>query len=132
MTLPSYTQHEPYDIVLIDGPHGYPFPDFEYMLFYPHIKKGGLLVVDDVNIPTIGRLADFLAEDEMWEVVGLVHSTALFRRTQAETLDPTGDGWWTQRYNRRRVSPKCDIYLNDGSIEDRFTKPELDRKTHGG
>ncbi len=131
-TLPTYHQHEAYDIVLLDGPHGYPFPELEYLFLYPHVKKGGLLIVDDVLIPTIGRLADFLAEDEMWDVVGLVEGTAIFRRTEADTFDPTGDGWWAQRYNRRRVSPKRDIFLKDGTVEDHFTKQDIDRKVHGG
>jgi hypothetical protein len=130
-TLPTYTQHAPYDIVLQDGPHGYPFPELEYFFFYPHIKPGGLLLVDDVSIPTIGRLADFLAEDEMWQPVAVVAVTAIFRRTDAKTFDPEGDGWWTQRYNRRRVSPRREIHLDAGPVVDLFTSQNLDRRLHG-
>ncbi len=60
-TLPTYADHRAYDLVLIDGPHGFPFPDLEYYFIYPHLKAGGLLVVDDIHIPTIGRLADFIS-----------------------------------------------------------------------
>ena len=35
--------------VLIDGPHGYPFPEIEYFYFYPRLKPGALLVVDDIR-----------------------------------------------------------------------------------
>jgi hypothetical protein len=63
LVLPIYRSHFTYDFVFLDGPHGYPFPELEYFFFYPHIREGGLLIIDDVNIPTIGRLADFLAED---------------------------------------------------------------------
>lgn len=132
VTLPSYAQHAPYDLVLIDGPHGYPFPELEYLALYPHITKGGLLIVDDVNIPTIGRLADFLAEDEMWEAVGLVSATAVFRRTAAPTFDPTGDGWWEQRYSRRRVAPSRDVFLDTGlPVEDCYSSMEIDRRMRG-
>ena len=113
-TLPTYAGHIPYDLVLIDGPHGFPFPELEYYFFYPHIKCGGLLVVDDIHIPTIGRLADFLAEDRMFEKVEFLGSTAIFRRTAAPLFDPFGDGWWEQDFNRRRSDFDKNIFLRDG------------------
>ena len=113
-TLPRYEAHTPYDLVLIDGPHGFPFPELEYFFLYPHIKTGGLLVIDDINIPTIGRLADFLCEDRMFEKVEFIGGTAVFRRTDAPLFDPFGDGWWLQDFNRRRAHFAKDIYLEDG------------------
>jgi hypothetical protein len=127
-TLPIYRTHEKYDVVLIDGPHGYPFPELEYLALYPHIKEGGYLIVDDVSIPTIARLADFIAEDEMFELVETISATSIFRRTSAPTFNPSGDGWWTQRYNRRRVSPKRDIFLGDGEVADEITAQKIDHK----
>jgi predicted O-methyltransferase YrrM len=114
LTLPRYKDHLSYDLVLIDGPHGYPFPELEYYYFYPHLKTDGLLVVDDIHIPTISRLADFLSEDRMFEKVEFIGSTAIFRRTDAPVFDPLGDGWWLQDFNRRRTSFLKDIYLQDG------------------
>lgn len=117
-TLPFFTAFKPYDVVLIDGPHGYPFPEMEYYYFYPHLRPGGILIIDDVHIATIGRLADVIAEDEMFEPVELVSTTAVFRRTDAPAFDPTGDGWWLQDFNRRRIPrhlPYLAQYvLNDG------------------
>jgi hypothetical protein len=112
-TLPTYNRFRVYDCVLIDGPHGYPFPEIEYYYFYPNIRTGGLLIIDDVHIPTIGRLADFLQEDDMFEMHQLVDTTALFRRTTAPLFDPVGDGWWTQKYNRRRTPPNHSFFLRD-------------------
>jgi predicted O-methyltransferase YrrM len=114
LTLPKYEDHTPYDLVLIDGPHGYPFPDLEYYYFYPHLRIGGLLIVDDIHIPTIGRLADFISEDAMFELVEFIDTTAIFRRTDAPAFDPTGDGWWRQDYNRRRAPFSHEFYLADG------------------
>jgi hypothetical protein len=126
-TLPLFAGHVPYDLIMLDGPHGYPFPELEYLFLYPHLKKGGILILDDVHGPTIGRLADFIAEDEMFECIGLVEATALFRRTEAPTFDPCGDGWWAQRYNRRRVSPgRTACYLLDGPVVETFTARKLD------
>lgn len=131
-TLPRFERHQPYDVILIDGPHGYPFPELEYIFLYPHLKIGGILILDDVAIPTIGRMADVLAEDEMFEVVKLVgNNTALFRRTNAETFDPCGDGWWLQHYNRRRISHTRKIAIADGPSEDVFSSQRLDDRLHG-
>ncbi len=114
VTLPSFEHKLQYDCVLIDSPHGYPFPEIEYNYFYPHIKEGGLLIIDDVQIASIGRMADVLQEDEMWEFVELVLTTAIFRRTSAPCFNPTGDGWWEQGFNRRRTTKDLHFYLEDG------------------
>ena len=101
VSLPKWEFAEPLDFVILDGPHAYPFPDLEYFHVYPHVRAGGVLVVDDIHIPTIGHLYDFLRDDEMWEHAGDVETTAFFKRTHAPLLDPHGDGWPSQRYNRR-------------------------------
>jgi predicted O-methyltransferase YrrM len=91
----------PLDLALLDGPHAYPFPDLEYWAVYPHVKAGGLLVVDDVQIPTVNNLFRFLRADAMWELLEVVETTAFFRRTTAPTFNPLGDGWHDQGYNAR-------------------------------
>lgn len=130
-SLLSFKHDGSYDAVLIDGPHGWPFPEFEYLMFYPHIKHGGYLIVDDVNIPTIGRMADILSEDEMWDLIEIVRTTVVFRRTDVQMFDPKGDGWWLQKYNRRRVSSKRDIFINEGPTKDLVTYLRLDNHIHG-
>jgi hypothetical protein len=130
-TLPIHKDHAIYDFILIDGPHGYPFPELEYIFLFPHLRKGGLLLIDDVNIPTIGRMADILCEDEMFDPVALIGGTLALRRTDADGFDPRGDGWWLQRFNRRRVSPRRDIYLPSASIEDKISKLRRDLWVHG-
>lgn len=114
MTLPAYRGHSPYDVVMIDGPHGFPFPELENYYLYPHLKAGALLIVDDIHIATIGRLADFIAEDSMFEIVEIADATAIFRRTDAPVFDPLSDGWWLQDFNRRRVDFSKEVQLRDG------------------
>jgi hypothetical protein len=71
-----------YDLVLLGRvPDGWPFPEIEYIQFYPHIRRDGYLLVGDVNIPNIGRVADVNAEDRMWDLIDVVGYTAVFRRT---------------------------------------------------
>jgi Methyltransferase domain len=124
-TLPAFQHTHKYDIVLLDGPHGWPYPELEYYYFYPHIVTGGLLIVDDCDIPTIGRMADVLIEDDMWELATMAGPTAIFRRTDAPLFDPTGDLWWEQKYNRRRVSVQHGAYLPGSSPIDQISSVTL-------
>jgi hypothetical protein len=101
VTLPQHRFPEKLQLVLIDGPHGYPFPDLEYYFLYPHLEAGALLIVDDIQIPTVHNLFQFLRQDAMFELDETVQTTAFFTRTKAPTFDPFGDGWWQQNYNAR-------------------------------
>jgi hypothetical protein len=66
------------------------------------LSENGLLIVDDIDIPTIHNLYRFLKKDAMFDLVEVVHTTAFFRRTAAPTFDPLADGWWNQSFNRRK------------------------------
>jgi hypothetical protein len=100
-TLPLHHFTGKLQLVLLDGPHGYPFPDLEYYFLYPHLETGALLILDDIHIPTIHNLFQFLRRDAMFELDEIVQTTAFFTRTTAPTFDPLGDGWWRQNYNTR-------------------------------
>ena len=100
-TLPRHVFTEKLQLVLIDGPHGYPFPELEYYFLYPHIAAGGLLILDDIHIPTVHHLFAFLRRDAMFHLEEIVGVTAFFTRTDAPVFDPLGDGWWLQSYNKR-------------------------------
>lgn len=107
LTLPQHPFTDPLDLVMIDGPHGFPFPCLEYYYFSPHIRPGGMLIVDDIHIPSLRFMFEFLRKDAMWRLNDVVDQTAFFARTEAATLDPLGDGWWLQGYNqpsRRRAA----------------------------
>jgi hypothetical protein len=102
ITLPQYRFSDRLQFVLIDGPHGYPFPDLEYYYFYPLLEPGGLLLIDDLPIPTIARMFDIIKADDMFELVEVVNDQlAIFSRTDAPLIDPASDSWWLQGYNRR-------------------------------
>ena len=53
LTLPRHSFADKLQLVLIDGPHAYPFPDLEYYYLNPHLDPGGILIVDDIQIPTV-------------------------------------------------------------------------------
>src|SRR6185436_15229680 len=87
-TLAAHRFETPLDLVLVDGPHGFPFPHLEYYFLYPHLAAGGLLVLDDIHVRTVNDLFRFLRADAMFELLAVVHTTAFFRRTAAATFDP--------------------------------------------
>jgi hypothetical protein len=101
-TVPAY-EFDGLDVAVIDGPHGYPFPELEYFYLYPHVNPGGILFLDDINIPTLYRMYTFLLEDPMWSLDRVVAHTAFFRRTDEPTFYPYGDGFDQQPFNKRRL-----------------------------
>jgi len=107
LTLPGHSFTRPLDLVLIDGPHGFPFAQLEYFHFYQKLRKDGMLVVDDIHIPTIRQMYDFLRDDQMWTHVEDVLTTAFFQRSDAPLFDPHGDGWEKQQFNQRYFPDKA-------------------------
>jgi len=102
VTLPRYKFEHEIDLALLDGPHAYPFPDLEYFYVYPHLSVGAVLVLDDIHIPTVNNLFRFVREDDMFELIEVVGTTAFLRRTSAPAFPTDQDGWETQNYNLAR------------------------------
>ena len=115
-TLATHQFDAPLDLVMLDGPHGYPFPELEYYFTYPHLAEGALLIVDDIHIPTVFNMFAFLREDAMFRLEEIVHTTAFFVRTSAPLFNPLADGWWLQKYNERRFP------ITDSSLPATFTE----------
>jgi hypothetical protein len=128
VTLPSYRFSNKLQIALIDGPHGYPFPDLEYYYFYPLIEAGGLLIIDDIQIPSIGRMVDIVKADDMFDLLEIIHNTAILRRSHAPLIDPQSDSWWLQGYNRafdQKVSHSKRLLSYLASITPKFVKTKI-------
>lgn len=100
-TMPTHVFDCMYDAILLDGPHGYPFPEIEYFFCYPNLKNGGLLILDDIDIPTIDHMYRVLRQDDMFEPIGVFGGTGFLKRTFAPLFYPYGDGWGLQNYNTR-------------------------------
>ncbi len=117
-TLPGFRFPEGtlFDVILIDGPHGYPFPDLEYAILYPFLKKGGVLIVDDIHIPSIGNMFDTLRSDRMYDELGVFGTTGVLRRTHIDAVPADGDHWYEQNYNYSKFPLSMDKYHIDRSI----------------
>jgi hypothetical protein len=129
VTLPLHTFTDRLQLVLIDGPHAYPYPDLEYYYLYPHLDRDALLIVDDIHIPTISHMFDFIRADEIFALQEVIETTAFFRRTSAPAFSPFGDGWWTQRYNARAFEATAAELFTGAPLEriDRATASYVDQ-----
>ena len=106
VTLPGYQFEHKLQVALIDGPHGYPFPDLEYYYIYPNLERHALLIVDDIQIPTIRNMFEFIKADDMFDLLEVFGNTAFFRRTKAPVFPPLRDLWWKQNYNKSVLDPE--------------------------
>src|SRR5579863_709207 len=62
-TVPRHPFEGELDLVLLDGPHAYPLPQIEFAYLFPHLRVGGWLVVDDIQIPSVHNLFTFLKKE---------------------------------------------------------------------
>jgi SAM-dependent methyltransferase len=117
-TLPVYRFPDGlmFDVILIDGPHGYPFPDLEYALLYDRLKPGGILILDDIHIASIGAMYDILRDDRMYEEIGVFSTTGLLRRSTLEGVPSDGDHWFEQNYNVSRFPLPMAKYHPDRGV----------------
>ena len=100
-TVPRYEFGAELDLVLLDGPHAYPLPQLEFAHLFPSIRIGGWLAIDDIQIPSVHELFEFLRRDPSVVLEEIVVRTAFFRRTAM--VDHGPDGWEFQFMNRRPV-----------------------------
>jgi len=101
LTLPGHAFRGDLDLALLDGPHAYPLPQIEYTYLFPRLRVGGWLVLDDIQIPAVYELFDFLRKESSMVLEEVVVRTAFFRRIGAEAAGP--DGWEKQGINRRSI-----------------------------
>jgi predicted O-methyltransferase YrrM len=82
------------DLVLIDGSHSFPTVFIDWQYTAPHLRVGGWLFVDDVNLWAPRVLRDFLREESAWEPAEEVPlQTAVFRKRSATGTIPN----WTEQ-----------------------------------
>jgi precorrin-6B methylase 2 len=100
-TLPGHVFAGELDLVLLDGPHAYPLPQLEFAFLFPHLRVGGWLIIDDLQIPSVHELFRFLERESSVVLEEVIVRTAFFRRVSASPSGP--DGWSLQGMNRRTI-----------------------------
>ena len=78
--LPAW-KPRPLDLVLVDGAHGFPYPVIDWWHVAPHVRVGGLVLLDDVFLPAVGSIVDFVRASPSWKLEPAVSfRTALARK----------------------------------------------------
>jgi predicted O-methyltransferase YrrM len=80
---PEYHSKQ-WDVVLIDGCHGFPVPFLDFFYLGRQLRLGGVLVVDDTHLWTGRVLRDFLTEDPDWRLMARTGKTAFFTKERSQ------------------------------------------------
>jgi predicted O-methyltransferase YrrM len=63
----SYEVHDKFvdnsiDFLFIDGDHRYEYEKLDYERYYPKVKDGGLILIDDISYPDVCKIWDGIQE----------------------------------------------------------------------
>jgi hypothetical protein len=78
----------PLDLVLVDGAHGFPYPVLDWWYVAPHVRVGGLVLLDDAYMPPVRVLVDALREQPAWEVAAAIGQRTVAVRKVSDELPP--------------------------------------------
>ncbi|MDQ2648020.1 MAG: class I SAM-dependent methyltransferase [Actinomycetota bacterium] len=92
------------DLVLIDGCHGFPLPVVDWFYGASTLRAGGILVIDDVNLPAVRVARGFLDQDPRWQPMGGTEKWRAWRRLHDGPLaeDWTAQPWFRTKRDRVR------------------------------
>ena len=77
------TENTKLDVALMDGGHGWPTVFIDFCYFNAMLKKGGLLIVDDLQLYSVNEFARWLALQPEYSLVKDMKKTLIWRKEQA-------------------------------------------------
>lgn len=83
------------DLALIDGGHGFPLPVLDWFYAGGMLGAGGVVVIDDVALPAIATLLDFVERDPRWRRIDGSSKWVAFERTRSGSL---AEDWTDQPF----------------------------------
>lgn len=85
------------DLVMVDGCHGFPFPQLDWYYAASHLVTGGVLIVDDTHLAAPYELRKYLEADPRWERIRVGTQWVAFRRLGTGALD---EEWTSQPFHQ--------------------------------
>ena len=85
------------DFALIDGAHAFPIPIIDYFYVNENLKIGGLLAIDDLAIPSVGILHEFLITEPGYRLIKLESGKTGVYQKIVKTTYP--NDWLDQNFN---------------------------------
>jgi predicted O-methyltransferase YrrM len=86
-------QGRPLDVVLVDGAHAFPYPTLDWWFLAPHVKVGGLMLLDDAYMPPVAAVVDHLRGSAAWALERPASfRTAVARKLAQEVPEPEWKG----------------------------------------
>jgi predicted O-methyltransferase YrrM len=85
------------DLILLDGKHAFPWPMVDWFYTADRLKQGGLMIIDDAQMRSVGVLRDFMAADPAWNLVrDFAGKTVVFQKMRPYIHDVA---WHMQPWN---------------------------------
>jgi predicted O-methyltransferase YrrM len=100
-------EREDLDLVLIDGKHAFPWPIIDWFYTADRLKRGGIMVLDDLQMAPVSMLRDFILEDPGWELERSVGNRAVAVRKVADSVLDVS--WHMQPYVMRRYGRRAKL-----------------------
>jgi predicted O-methyltransferase YrrM len=83
----------PLDLVLVDGAHAFPYPTLDWWFLAPHLKVGGLMLLDDAYMPPVAAVVDHVRGSAAWRLEEPASfRTAVARKLAEEVPEPEWKG----------------------------------------
>ncbi len=96
VALPELTGSGERDLVFIDGSHGFPQPIIDWFYGACLLRRGGVVVFDDADLPQVSWFLDtFIELDERWQPL---HATPKWRAYRRLSEGPLAEGAWEQPF----------------------------------
>lgn len=84
------------DFGLVDGSHGFPLPIIDWFYMGSMMDAGGVVVIDDVDLPAVRTLLNFISRDPRWRRLDGSAKWAAFERSES---GPLVEDWWAQPFH---------------------------------
>ncbi len=90
-----------YDLILIDGNHGFPHPILDYFILANQLKRSGYVIIDDINLKIPGFLSQNLANLDFWREVKKTNKWVIYQLT-GQNLSHLQE--WTGRIESQKIT----------------------------